>query len=260
MQTDLIRAEQVKVENDTYLETLTVTECRQQERMPDVNARLKTVSAVYRRKIQTVQDKRLQIEEELAELRLQQSLAEANARKEGYAKGLEQGRKDTRNELAGEFEHLSLMAEEFRTAAGLYHGKADTELIKLAVWIAERILLREVKEGLPLLLRTINELLDNWQQEELYRFRLNPEDRRLLFKHPELEQLKEKVSGKIEFIESPEIPHLSCRLELTSGIVDATPKEMLKYIEAQLISNISTSTSDRKDDIEDEDKGKQTND
>ncbi len=198
--------------------------------------RREQAARVYRRRIHGLLEDRERLLGELEEARAQLHSREQEALEAGRRRGLDEGRAVARRELEESFSLIGMLQAEFRRAAEAYHRDSDRQLVRLARWMAERVLSRELPLDAERLQRTLRELLDYWVAEQVYRFRLHPDDRVALTGMPELHGFEERSGGRLEWVDSPEIPRGSCRLELSSGVVDALPEEMLRYLEERLLS------------------------
>jgi flagellar biosynthesis/type III secretory pathway protein FliH len=194
---------------------------------------------VFRLRIERLLAERTLLEQRLAASEAARRSGDQSAREEGFAAGRLQGRREMEQELAGGFSLLGMLEREFRAAAVRYHREADGELVRLARWMSERVLHRQLAGDDSRLERLVRALLAHWVGEGVYRFRLHPEDRRRLLATPAAQRLQEDAAGRIEWVEAAEVPPGGCRLELAAGIVDTAPAELLAHLEGALLKDLA---------------------
>ncbi len=234
----IIPADRIRAGGASYVDTASPEEVRVTQRMPEASERERTAMRVYQRRIERLQEDNRRLMASLAEMAAEEDRRLEAASNQALEEGREQGREEMLAQMREQFSLIALMQTEFRRAAGEYHRDADRELVRLVRWMAERVLARELPLDEQLLGRQVRELVEHWAGEDVYRFRLHPEDRRRLSADPGMEQLRQRLQGRVEWVASPEIPLGSCRLELAHGVVDTLPAEMLAHLEEQALAAI----------------------
>ena len=234
----IIPADRIRAGGSSYVDTASREELRVTKRLPAPSEREQMAMRVYRRRIESLQEENRRLMASLAQSAAAEDGRVEAASAQALEEGRQQGREETLAQLREQFSLIALMQTEFRRAAGEYHRDADSELVRLVRWMCERVLARTLPLEEDLLARQVRALVEHWAGEDVYRFRLHPQDRQLLSQDPGLEDLRNSLQGRIEWVSSPEIPRGSCRLELAHGVVDSLPEEMLNHLEEVLLAAI----------------------
>lgn len=189
---------------------------------------------VFQRRIRTLKEQIMRRDTALHELKESVADRMSQSRDEGFAAGVEQGRKDREAELEQAFELLAEMEQAFRRETKDFHVSAEDELIELAGWMTSTVLAREFKLDRQRLPGLLGRLLHYYNDQPALRFHLHPGDRAALHDTPPFEELCAKYHGRLDWVASPEVPPGSCRLELPTGIVDTAPQEMVQHLVHEL--------------------------
>lgn len=194
---------------------------------------------VYRRRIASLQLERELLKEQLAGQNEEFARTLDETAREARTAGIEEGRAQMRRELLEQFGLLGTLETELRARGAHQQREADREILRFARWLAGQVIRRVPDLDGQDLLQRIRTLLDWWVGEASYRFRLHPEDRRLLLEDGGLGRLAQETGSRIEWLASPEVPRGGCRLELVRGLVEAVPEAMLDELLAVLERELS---------------------
>jgi flagellar assembly protein FliH len=242
----ILKGNHIHLEGRRYLNTLSATEVLEESRPTELHSQQPEVvsSGVFQRRIEALQDEVRGLQERLQQSEASVVQAAQTARDEGFQAGEIEGSQKQRLELKESFELIDRMEREFRRTAAVYHENSDKALLKMARWMAEKILTHEIPlEGIDGLLLRIRAMMEHWVGETVYRFHLNPTERKQLLESSRAVEIETFCEGRIEWIKSPEIPPGGCRLDLTQGMLEGTPSEMLEHIEQSLIGALKTRRS-----------------
>jgi flagellar biosynthesis/type III secretory pathway protein FliH len=243
----ILKEHRICVEGSKYVENLPAAqlssdashESDSSAKSPNATSDRFASTRLFQDRIHTLQNEKKALQDQAQKLETERFAALETAREEGRLVGVEEGRRQVEQELREAFLLLNRMEREFRRSASNYHADADKSLLELSTWMAEKVLAEELPmRGLDGLLKRIQALVDHWVGQSVYRFHLNPDERRLLLGTQALETLEERFKGRMEWVESPEIPPGGCRLELTTGLVDAVPSVMLDHLHQSLVEAI----------------------
>lgn len=152
-------------------------------------------------------------------------------RQQGYAEGYQEGRSqadeegakivqdamDALNRLSG------LVAEEAK--------KNEEKLLRLAISIAEKILMDEVERRPELVIKTLEQALNKVSDLEEVTIKVHPDDMPEVQKYEDAFRDRLKSVRKVEFVASPKIQKGGVFIETASGFVDAQIKTQLSVIQ-----------------------------
>ncbi|MDP2361648.1 MAG: FliH/SctL family protein [bacterium] len=234
----VLKAEQVRLGSGRFLDSGTREEAgsgREEQK------RLRTAQALFRRRIGALKEEGFQQARRLEELLADMGRRLEEARAEGHAAGLLDGRRQVEEELAEAFRLLAMQEEEFRRAAADYHRQADRELVRLARWMAETVLRRALPLDEEALARRVRDLLEDCLDQQTVRLHLHPGERRRILgddleeRLPRLAELIRSLAGRLEWVEAAEVPPGACRVELHDGLLEAGSAAMLDHLEEELV-------------------------
>ena len=152
---------------------------------------------------------------------------ESKAREEGFREGQAQARAEFSQELAREREGLTVEIANFRKDRDAYFQQVETEVVRLALKIARRILHRETQMD-PLLLRSaVRVVLDTIAQGTTVKLRLNP---------AQVSGWREYLAGlsttePLELVCDGSLEPGQCLVETAMGVADFSPETQLQEIE-----------------------------
>ncbi len=192
--------------------------------------------SVYKRRIESLLRERDLLKRDVSEMRLESVRHVEEVRREAFEEGRIQGAADKQAELVDRFRMLARLEQTFRDQAVSYHRDSDSALVELAGQMLRRVFDQAPPRSTKALLQACRRLIDHWAGESVYRFRIHPEDRKGLLEKAALGEILQEEGARLEFLPAPEMPRGSCSLELSSGLVEGAPSEMLCEIERQLLA------------------------
>jgi len=229
----VLKARAVRLAGERFVDSATRAETAAASRS---RARQDTATALYRRRIEALKRENDALRAEAAALRAAEAERQARSLADGHAAGVSEGRRQVEEELVEAFRLLEGQAGEFRRAAAAYHRQADRELVRLARWMAEAVLRRELAADDEALARRVRDLLEACLDQQSVRLHVHPGERRRLLgeemaaRLPRLAELVESLRGRLEWVEAPDVPPGACRVELHDGLLEAAPAAMLDHL------------------------------
>jgi len=115
-----------------------------------------------------------QLQTRIAELEAQIPLETQKARQAGMEQGLRQAREEASAEMQGALDRLASTIQELAQVKRKIRHEAETELVKLALAIARRILHREVSADPQSICGIVYAALQRLQNREIARIRVYP--------------------------------------------------------------------------------------
>lgn len=234
----VLKAQGVRLAGEVWVDTLAPHEAERAQREQGREARSLTV---FHRRIEGLKHENERLIREMRELRAAQEERLETARAEGHSTGLAQGHRQAEEELEEAFRLMELQDREFRRAAAAYHASADKELIRLARWMAEVVLRRALPLDSEALARRVRDVLESCLDQQVLRVHLHSGEKRQLLgpdlaeRQPRLDALVRELAGRLEWVESTDVPPGACRVELHDGLLDAAPAAMLRHLEEELV-------------------------
>jgi len=234
----LLKAASVRVAGDVWVDSCTPQEAELARREDERGVR---ALSVFRRRIEGLKHENERLQREMRDLRAGMDERLEAARAEGHSAGLHDGHRQAEAELEESFRLMELQDREFRRAAADYHTLADRELIRLARWMAEAVLRRALPLDGEALVRRVRDLLEQCLDQQVVRVHLHPGEKRNLLgedleeRQPRLAALVKELQGRLEWVESVDVPPGACRVELHDGLLDAAPQAMLRHLEEELM-------------------------
>lgn len=152
-------------------------------------------------------------------------------RQQGYAEGYQEGRSQADEEGA---KIVQDAMDALNRLAGLVSAEAkknEEKLLKLALGIAEKILMDEVELRPEVVVKTLNEAINKVSDLEEVTIKVHPDDMPEVQKHEDAFRDRLKSVRKVEFVASPKIQKGGVYIETTSGFVDAQIKTQLSVIQ-----------------------------
>jgi flagellar biosynthesis/type III secretory pathway protein FliH len=233
-----LKAVEVRLEGTRFVDCGTARESREDR---EDTTRSRTALAIFHRRIEGLKAETLAVRQEMARLRESVAARLEESRAEGHLAGLAEGRGQAEAELEEAFRLLAGQERDFRRAAADYHARADRELVRLARWMAEAVLRRELPLDGEALARRVRDLLEECLDQQVVRLHLHPGERRRLLgegleeRQPRLAELVRSLAGRLEWVEAADVPPGACRVELHDGLLEASPPAMLEHLEQELI-------------------------
>jgi flagellar assembly protein FliH len=146
-----------------------------------------------------------------------------------YQRGLRDGEAAaahaTAGQVTGKIEQLSRSIEQLAARRGQIHREAESEMVRLSLAIARRILRRELSVDPDSLLGLVKAGLEKIESSEAHRVRVHPEHA------PVLARLLEGAARQVEIVADAALPVGAVIFETSRGSVDAGLETQLKEIE-----------------------------
>jgi len=153
-------------------------------------------------------------------------------------KGLDQGRAAAGPEAAAQLkpvlERFALTINELATYRRQLRREAETDLVKLAIAIARRILRREMTTDPDAMLGLVKAALEKLEGREIERVRVHPADAAAVKQH--LEQAR--TGARFEVVPEPRLERGAAIFETSRGTLDASVETQLDEIQRGLIDRI----------------------
>lgn len=141
---------------------------------------------------------------------------------ESFQKGLQEGRSKVESELFNVFSFMRTAAEGLLELREKALRDSESDLLKLSVVIAEKVIAGAVEQDQGIVLRLIKTAIKGLNDQEELLIRLHPEDHQLLARTSQLE-LQQALSGiKFQLKSDAAVEKGSCLLETERGTVDAS--------------------------------------
>jgi flagellar assembly protein FliH len=167
------------------------------------------------------------LESRIAELQLELSAREAQAREEGRREGEAAARQQLEAPLREAMARLAPQIGELPDFRKKLRREAEQDLVKLAVAIAHRVLRRELTTDPEAILGLVKAALERVEAREVFRVRVHPEDARIL--EPCFADLG--LPEKIEVAADRDLERGGVILETSRGQLDASVETQLQEIE-----------------------------
>lgn len=144
----------------------------------------------------------------------------------GYSEGLSQA-KGRMEEALGRLEAILRELEDFRRRA---FGRAEEEILELAIAVAKKVLRRELMSDRQWVLRTLKEAIEKVTEGDTVKIYLSPDDIDLVKEHQG--ELLEGVKGPrgVVLHADPGITPGGCFIETEFGHIDARLESQLEAI------------------------------
>lgn len=155
----------------------------------------------------------------------------AELRQTGYAEGYQEGRSQADEEGA---KHLQSALDALDSLAGAFRAevkKNEEKLLRLAIGIAEKLIMAEIAQNPETVLRLMDESINKVSDLDEVTLKVHPDDMPLVQQHEEAFRERLRNVRKIEFVANPKIQKGSVFIETGSGSVDATFKTQLSVIQ-----------------------------
>jgi flagellar assembly protein FliH len=152
---------------------------------------------------------------------------------EGYAAGYQEAQAAVQEQMAAQVERLAALAGHATTEVRAALREAEDQLVRLALAIAERIILREVRLDRSIVLALASRALEELDAGVTARVRVHPDD------IPVLEPWEAHLNGdgraaRVELVPDPRVVPGGCIVEAGSAVVDAQLQTLLHEAAAVL--------------------------
>lgn len=168
----------------------------------------------------------------IEEIRLHANMAGAEAKDRGFEEGKEEGRRQGREEYA----RLMMQARELYVQAIKERSKllssAETELARLSIKVAERIIGQEVRSAGEVIMGVVRQALSGIKDREEVLIRVSPDDYHIV--NEDRTALSRMVEGlkNFELVVDSKVEAGGCIIETNLGNVDARLTTQLAAIAA----------------------------
>jgi flagellar assembly protein FliH len=153
-------------------------------------------------------------------------------------KGLDQGRAAAGPEAAAQLkpvlERFAMTINELATYRRQLRREAETDLVKLAIAIARRVLRREMTTDPDAMLGLVKAALEKLEGREIERVRVHPADAAAVKQH--LEQAR--TAARFEVVPEPRLERGAAIFETSRGTLDASVETQLDEIQRGLVDRI----------------------
>lgn len=196
-------------------------------------ARLKAARMVQEAEVraaQLVNEAHSQAAGVILEIETKREAMLADLSQQGYAEGYQEGRSQADEEgakiIQDAMDSLNRMAGALREAV----KQNEEKILKLAIGIAEKVLMDEIVVRPDTVLKTLDEAISKVSDLEEVTIRVNPEDLPMVQEREEAFRDRLKNVRKVEFQSSPKIQRGGVLIDTSSGSVDAQIKTQLSVI------------------------------
>jgi len=202
------------------------------------------VSAVRKRAESEAKERALRLEKEGRAAGFREGFA--RGRDEGYRLGLEEGRRDgereghkeasgrIEEEISGAAQALASAAVEIRDEKEAILRAARSDLLKLSVEIAQKLVKRELRAAPDISERNVERAIELIFRRGVLGVQVHPEDAVAVEKALEAEPRWAEGFDSIEVRAAPDVGRGGCRLISGAGTVDMTLDTQLSLIESAL--------------------------
>lgn len=159
--------------------------------------------------------------------RLEQDLTKARAA--SRAEGETQGRQQAQAELQPVLQKLAAAIHETAELRGRLRGQAESDLVRLAIAIAKKILGREITADPEAIAGVVKASLERLRGQEILRVRIHPD-----YKSKVSENLARFGAVRAEVVADPGCERGAVIFETTRGNLDASVDTQLREIEQGL--------------------------
>lgn len=173
-------------------------------------------------------------EARIAALELEIERREKDALRAGFEKGREQGEQEAARRLADVVERFSTSVAEIASRRGKLRREAESDVVKLSIAIARRVLHRELNADPDALLGLVKAALAQLENREIERVRVHPEDAGAV--RAQVEKLR--PSGRVEIVADAALARGAAVFESSRGALDASVETQLAEIERGLIDRL----------------------
>jgi flagellar assembly protein FliH len=160
---------------------------------------------------------------------------ERDSYQRGFAEGSSIGKEQGAAELKPVLERLSRSLVELSSLRGRMRRQAESDVVKLSIAIARRVLHRELTLDSESIAGLIRVALEKLESRELCRVRVHPDQESLI------RELVERFSGsKVEIIPDTSLGQGDVLLDTGNGTIDASVDAQLREIERGLADRLES--------------------
>ncbi len=176
---------------------------------------------IYAKSLQGEPPARMQV---IAEDEMQMQLSEA------YARGLEEGRLAAERGLANVFKALREGTNALAALREKVLRGSEVDILKLAIMVARKIILQEVKQDRQILANIITATVACCSELEKITIRLNPDDYKIVMSDQQLFLSGRVDDSRIELAQDESIRLGGCMVETPTGTVDSRIESQLDEV------------------------------
>ncbi len=164
-------------------------------------------------------------EANLARSKIEQELDQVvkNAHQEGFSQGYEQGVESGKADVSAKFEEMMETFQGIIDSALVKRARAlsllEDDFLKLSLYIAEKIIRREISLDPAWLLPTISDGLDRLAEHDSISIRVNPQVYSVLIENNDFAEV---LNGRIKWESDPVLGVNDCLIETEFGAIDAS--------------------------------------
>jgi len=156
--------------------------------------------------------------------------------REGYQQGSGDGYKKAQTQIEPMMERLAKTISELASTRSSLRREAETDVVKLSVAIARRILNRELSVDPEALVGMVNVALSRLDKREVHRVSVHPQE--ALPVQNALSRIG--LASSVEIISDPKLESGSLLFETSRGTLDASVQTQLKEIERGLVDRAAS--------------------
>lgn len=186
---------------------------------------------------QAVERLRQELQDRLLELDRRAQEVEREAHNKGFESGRDEGTRQGLEEVRSAAEQLAAVCAEMGELRKKLLRDYRDWLITSSLEIAKQIIQRELKLQPEALLKIIEDVLDQAEDQHALTFHLHPEDLKRLQQHTDLNRLS--AGGKaVEFRADSGLSRGGCRLESEVQRFDCSLEARLALVETEMVKGL----------------------
>jgi len=166
--------------------------------------------------VQSAQQKKAEIEEMIDHMI---QLARDEGYQAGYQDGLNQGTEEVRNRCQQLLTTLEAVVDAAVAARSSALNRLEEDFLKLGIYIAEKLIKREINQDPAWLLPTIRAALEQLATHDWVTIRVNPSNYHIL---SEMGNFTDIYTGKLHWESDPSLGPHDCLIENEFGAIDAS--------------------------------------
>jgi flagellar assembly protein FliH len=157
-------------------------------------------------------------------------------REKAYQEGIKAGKEDLYGQFSELLDLLRSMKEELEDKRSTWMAEAESDMVKLSLVVAEKLVLQELSTKPEMLVTMIKTLLKKTSEQQSLTLQVNPDDLELIKKHlPELKQ----TLGTVKVFQAepnPTIKRGGVIFDMDSGILDARIETQVSKLYQALVN------------------------
>ncbi|MDD3777182.1 MAG: FliH/SctL family protein [Actinomycetota bacterium] len=158
-------------------------------------------------------------------------LIKEKARQEGMDQGFEQGYRQGLDQFKQSFRQLEIIRGKLAEYKQEILRQAEPEIIKLAQYIAEKVIRQKINEQDAVVISCLNFALKQVGGLDNLIIRLNPKDYHYLVTHKqEIKDITDKFPA-LKLIDDQRVEKGGCIISTQNGDIDAQPSSQLKIMD-----------------------------